>query len=144
MKEAKGNMWDADTNVFVITTNGFVKKNGEAVMGRGCAKEASQFWPEFPIWLGQALKLWGNKLYIWEPEPGGIVVTFPVKHNWYDKADIQLIETSAYELRKEANIQEWNKIVMPRPGCGNGQLNWDNVKPILEKYLDERFIVYDY
>lgn len=35
MIEVKGNLWTYPAEVRVITTNGFVKKNGEAVMGIG-------------------------------------------------------------------------------------------------------------
>lgn len=38
--EVVGNMWAIPADAYCITTNGFVKKNGEAVMGAGCAKEA--------------------------------------------------------------------------------------------------------
>ena len=35
------------------------------------------------------------------------------------------------------------KIYLPKVGCGNGKLDWKNVELILDKYLDERFIVVD-
>jgi len=42
MKEVIGNIWNYYNkgNWIVITTNGTIKKNGEAVMGRGVALEA--------------------------------------------------------------------------------------------------------
>ncbi len=40
MKEDFGDLWDFD-GIIAITTNGFVKKDGSCVMGRGCAKEAA-------------------------------------------------------------------------------------------------------
>lgn len=160
MIEAKGNMWnDPNPDAFVITTNGFVKNNGQAVMGRGCAKEAVQYWPQFPLWLGTQLKTNGNHVYFfyalpWKKNPGKAisVFSFPVKHNWYEKADIDLIHQSCIELvedvefwsQGENNPYKLNRIVMPRPGCGNGKLDWNKIKPILLKYLDDRFIVYDY
>ena len=144
MLEAKGNMWNAEGDVYVITTNGFVKKNGEAVMGRGCAREAVNYWPKFPKWLGEMLYRHGNHVYAFAVEQGVTVLTFPVKHNWYEKADLELIEQSLKELVAEVNSWSYRSVIMPRPGCGNGQLDWSIVKPLCEKYLDDRFIIYDY
>ncbi len=30
---------------------------------------------------------------------------------------------------------------LPRVGCGNGSLDWEDVQPILERHLDDRFIL---
>jgi len=148
MLEAKGNMWDANVDAFVITTNGFVKKNGEAVMGRGCAFEAKQKIPRISKDLGRDLRN-GNNIpycYGYENEKGEsiVVYTLPVKHNWWEEADLELIEKSLPLLIDLVDLFGDQKLAMPRPGCGNGKLDWDEVKPIIEKYLDDRFIVYDY
>ena len=68
-----------------------------------------------------------------------MLVSFPVKHNWFENADIKLIEQSANQLVKLADNNNWNKILIPRPGCGNGNLKWSNVKPVLETIFDDRF-----
>lgn len=50
---------DDDPNgIPVITTNLFVKKNGEAVMGRGIALEAIKRFPELPKINGDINKMW--------------------------------------------------------------------------------------
>ncbi len=50
MIEQQINLWDADADnvLLCITTNGYVKNNGECVMGRGCALEAKTRWPDLP------------------------------------------------------------------------------------------------
>lgn len=136
MEEIKGNLWDFwPEHIIVITTNGFVKNNGECVMGRGCAREARDRFPWIAKWLGDFIKLYGNHVYYL----GEGIVSFPVKHNWWKKSDFTLIERSTQELVAITNKMRWPIVVVPRPGCGNGGLDWKDVKPILEKYLDDRF-----
>lgn len=142
MREDIGNLWEYPSDAIVITTNGFVKKNGEAVMGRGCAWEAAQMMPWLPASLGLSIKQDGNIVqdFGYRQELKKRLLTMPVKHNWFEPADINLIEESAHGLRYLVHICELEKVVMPRPGCGNGQLSWQDVKPVLDKILDDRFV----
>lgn len=152
MIEVKGDLWSFDATYRCITTNGELKNNGRAVMGRGCALEAKEKYPDIDKILGDMIRVFGNHVHElgWAEEGVGFfaedVLSFPVKYNWSDPADIKLIERSANELfefiedRQEAYD---NKItcVIPRPGCGYGGLNWEDVKPVLEPYFDDRFYV---
>ena len=140
MKEIKGNIWDYydKGNWIVITTNGTVKVNGEAVMGRGVALQAKQKFPSLPGELGKTLKMAGNQLHTF---PHYRIITYPVKHRWEEKASPFLINQGAYQLSMYADSLRLDLVYMVRPGCGNGGLDWKNVKPILEKYLDDRFII---
>lgn len=145
MIEVTGDLWIFPADLRVITTNGFVKKNGEAVMGRGCAKEAALKWPDLPLKLGYSITQSGNHVFYLIEE----LCSFPVKHNWWEKADKELIERSARELLdfidyRAAFDQPFKSILLPRPGCGNGQLDWKDVKPIIEPILDDRFYVITY
>lgn len=61
-----------------------------------------------------------------------------------EKADLELIERSCKQLKAMfgfASGRSREEVYLVRPGCGNGGLDWGDVKPILEKYLDDRFIV---
>lgn len=140
MKEVTGDLWTYPADVRVITTNGTVKRNGEAVMGRGCAAEAKQRWPKLPRELGRLIRSDGNHVHVLvTPESLPFrLASFPVKHSWYEKADLDLIERSAEELLDIAS-NLGNVFVLPRPGCGNGKLSWGDVRPVLEEMLDDRF-----
>lgn len=141
MNEATGNLWTFPAEIRVITTNLFVKRNGEAVMGRGCAREAAQRWPHMPALLGRAILDGGvstTDLGTWSDEH---IVAMPVKHNWWKPADLSLIEHSAQDLADLTTLRKWSTVVLPRPGCGNGQLSWRDVEPVLRNILDNRFTV---
>ena len=47
-------------DIICITTNGFVKKDGCAVMGRGCAQEAKNRYPNINKLLGIHINTKGN------------------------------------------------------------------------------------
>ena len=40
MKEVFGDLWEFDGTI-AITTNGYLKRDGTCVMGRGCARQAA-------------------------------------------------------------------------------------------------------
>lgn len=160
MKEDYGDIWDLaeDFEAIVITTNGFIKDNGEVVMGRGIAKEAKERYPNLPKHLGDWVKANGNvpgitnivpniTVYdVWRPY---YLLTFPVKPaysfngapGWMVNADIELIRESAKLLVDLVDKNDIKTVILPRPGCGNGRLKWGAVKPVIEPILDDRFTV---
>lgn len=95
MIEVTGDLWTYPADWRVITTNGTVKKNGECVMGRGCAAEAKKKYLGLALNLGTRIEFYGNVPLVFEQER---LVTFPVKHRWYEKADLQLIAKSVSAL----------------------------------------------
>ena len=142
MREIKGNLFNQKVDVICITTNGSVRTDGRAVMGRGVAKQAATLFPELPLLLGTAIQTFGNHFHYLQyyPERGYTIAAFPVKEIWSDQADLKLIEESCKDL-VESTMPEVT-VALVRPGCGNGHRDWETeVKPILEKYLDNRFII---
>lgn len=156
-------LFDLDVDAVCITTNGFVKANGDAVMGRGCALEAASLFPLLPSIVGNFLKLRGNVVSELLVHNGTTLLTFPVKHDsgvcngnntvshgkyaigqtvpgFHLKADLKLIEQSAHQLLALANKRGWKTIALPRAGCGAGELSWDDVYPVLNSILDNRFM----
>lgn len=142
MNEYTGNLWDIAVTVRCITTNGTVKKNGEAVMGRGCALEAKRLFPGLALTLGRKILDGGNVPHILIAEDRSaipdvpwngqrfLLISFPVKHAWYEQADLNLIEQSAQKLL--TLIPPKLTVALPRPGCGNGSLQWPDVLAVLE------------
>lgn len=154
MREEVGDLWVLTTArpgepkppTPVITTNGSIKNNGLAVMGKGTALQALQQYPLDGIdrRLGYLLRQYGNHVYQ-HPVSWGRLITFPVKHLWWQDADLELIGQSARELMELADAQTAHgceqTYALPRPGCGNGNLTWEQVKPVVESILDDRFVV---
>lgn len=137
------------TEAACVTTNGIVRKDGRAVMGRGIAKEADDLF-HVSERLAQLLKQYGNRAFNLgrynRNINGSISVftlfTFPTKHHWKDLSDITLICKSAEELVAMCDKFGITKCYLPPAGCGNGGLDWEiTVRPWLSMMLDDRFVV---
>ena len=147
MKVVKGNIWDywKQGHWIVIPTNGNIKKDDSAVMGRGLALQAKKYVPRIEYILGDWIKKFGNNVYYADKN----IISFPVKKNWWEMGDLKLIESSAKQLLELIKRIEFNSgenfasIYLPKVGCGNGKLSWLEVELILDEYLDERFMVVD-
>ena len=138
MREETGDLWSfyQAGEWVVIPTNGSVRRDGACVMGRGLALDTKVRFPHLPELLGEYIKRYGNIPFCFIPER---IITFPVKHRWYEMASLTLIGASTERLA-ELWIYQQN-LWLPRVGCGNGRLDWRDVKPMLVAHLDDRFIV---
>lgn len=154
MNILKANIVDLHQNgkVVCVTTNGYVKKNGQAVMGRGNALAMAKEYPVLPVNLAAHIIKNGNNV-------GPIlkrIIAFPVKPitgtfdqvldkirymykpgqtipGYHCKANIEIIERGINQLNDfiiKFNLQE---VFLPLPGCSNGELTLEQVQPILEK-----------
>ncbi|PLX43446.1 MAG: ADP-ribose-binding protein [Deltaproteobacteria bacterium] len=138
MKEVEGELFsELGSAVIAFTTHGTVNGKGETPMLHGSAREARERFPEVAKELGGLIRKFGNHVH---PLSNGLV-SFPVEHGWMEVPDPRLIERSARELRLLADEQGWDRIIVPRPGCGGGGLYWREVKPLLSPFFDGRFTV---
>lgn len=143
MREIRGNAWllAKDFDVLCITTNGMIKKNGECVMGRGIASQFKARFPFGPKILGDKITENGNivQKIMWNDEI--IYMAFPTKHKWLEGSNMELIKNSAKQLEEFALDNPDKKILLPKPGCSNGGLNWSDVKTIINFLPDNVYIV---
>lgn len=64
-----------------------------------------------------------------------LIINFPTKIHWRNNSKLEWIELGLDYFVK--NYHKWNikSVAFPQLGCGHGELNWKDVKPIMEKYL---------
>ncbi|MBC7961968.1 MAG: ADP-ribose-binding protein [Steroidobacteraceae bacterium] len=138
MLEVVGDIWGyAETAVIVVTSNGSLTREGRAVLGRGVARQAAVRFSGLADKLGRLLAEQGSHVF----DLGCGVVSFPVEETAWSLPDLRIIARSAEELRILVDQSGWRRIVVPRPGCGGGGLAWNDVRPLLTPWFDERFVV---
>jgi hypothetical protein len=138
MLEAVGDIWAyAETAVIAITSNGSVTRDGRAIFGHGVARQAAVRFPALAVKLGGMVRESGNHVFYL----GTGIVSFPVEETPWSHPDLRLIARSAEELRILVDQSGWPQVMVPRPGCGGGGLQWQEVRPLLEPWFDERFVV---
>lgn len=135
----KGNMWDVfgKTDMFCITTNATIKKNGALVMGRGIARQARDKLLGIDREAGKIIA----DLYDYYLVRIGVygdqnVFAFQVKHEYYNKAELDLIRRSSYKLFGKILFYGIERVDLNFPGIGNGGLPREEVLPIISLLPD--------
>lgn len=138
MKIIKKDIWDLLEEGWhvVIPTNGHVNSDGQAVMGRGLAYQCNKLIKGMSIALGKLIKAHGNHVFLFDRQK---IITFPTKHFWRDNADLELIKESCIKLKVLMETRPTIKVAMPKVGCGNGKLTWEQVAPIIQEILSSKF-----
>jgi hypothetical protein len=140
MKEITGDLWDRHDagSWIVVTTNGVIKRDGSCVMGRGIARQAKDRFPRLPFELGAKIEARGNVVFSF---PQYRIYTLPTKHDWRERADLDLIVSGCHQLVEIVTTDQ--VVYLVRPGCGNGGLAWNIVQSAIAPVLDNRFVVID-
>lgn len=126
-----GNIFESNAQVIVNTVN------CEGIMGRGLAFE---FKNRFPKMYDEYKKicevneLYPGKLHLYSNEKPWIV-NFPTKRKWREKSTVEIIEKGLIALKRLLVENDINSIAIPALGAGNGGLNWNVVRNLIEEHL---------
>lgn len=112
--------------------------NCVGVMGKGIAQEFKKKFPEmFDDYLKKCEhgKVKPGVPYIFKTLFPPQIVNFPTKDHWKSVSKIADIEKGLSFLL--AHYREWGitSLAIPPLGCGNGQLEWRIVGPLIYKYV---------
>jgi O-acetyl-ADP-ribose deacetylase (regulator of RNase III) len=116
--------------------------NCVGVMGKGIALQFKNKWPENNRAYEMACKLKEVRTgHMFVFDSGGLVkpnlINFPTKDHWRGKSRMEYIRDGLVDLVKQVKLLGIRSIAIPPLGCGNGGLDWDVVRPLIEQAFDE-------
>lgn len=133
IKYQRGDIFESKAQVIVNTVN------CQGVMGKGLALAFRQRYPAmFPVYQQECKT---RKLRIGKPslyrESTPWILNFPTKDSWKANSKIEYLEKGlGYFVAhyKEVGI---TSIAFPKLGAQNGKLSWDEVGPLMARYLSD-------
>jgi O-acetyl-ADP-ribose deacetylase (regulator of RNase III)/uncharacterized protein YwgA len=120
--------------------------NCVGVMGKGIALEFQKKYPDMYKDYVERCERKEVKLgipYIYKSLIPPQIINFPTKDHWKSVSEVADIESGLQYL--VAHYKEWGitSLAVPPLGCGNGQLEWKTVGPLIYRYLKELGIPVD-
>ncbi len=127
----KGDIFDSNTQVIVNTVN------CKGVMGKGLALAFKQKYPEmFPVYQQECKT---GRLRIGRPSLYKVstpwILNFPTKDHWRPPSKLEYLEKGLEYFIKNYKKAGIHSIAFPKLGAQNGKLSWNEVGPLMAKYL---------
>ena len=113
--------------------------NTVGVMGKGLAQAFKEREPKmFEAYkrICDEKRLEPGKLWLWRGSPNWIL-NFPTKVHWRNPSKLEWVEAGLVKFASAYEAQGISEISFPKLGCGNGNLEWDEVRPLMERYLGD-------
>ena len=117
--------------------------NCVGIMGKGIALQFKKKWPEnFERYrvACDAREVRPGKMFVFDAgayaQPH-FIINFPTKDDWRGKSRIEFIEAGLQDLIGRVRQLGVRSIAVPPLGCGNGGLNWAEVRPLIERAFHE-------
>lgn len=127
-----------ETSVFDSPAQTLVNTvNTVGVMGKGIAKEFKSRYPamysEYRL-LCDEHQLGIGGLHMWRGDKRW-VLNFPTKTTWRLPSKIEYVKLGLEKFVESYARLGITSISFPPLGCGNGNLDWKDVRPVMESYL---------
>lgn len=136
-----GSLFDSPAQTLVNTVNTV------GVMGKGIAAEFKARFPSMFTAYQSACQqrlLTVGKLQLYR-SANKWVLNFPTKQHWKNPSQLAWVEAGLEKFVASYTAQGITSVAFPMLGCGNGQLDWRDVKPVMERHLkDVQIPVYVY
>jgi O-acetyl-ADP-ribose deacetylase (regulator of RNase III) len=126
-----GNLFESPAQTLVNTVN------TEGVMGKGIALQFKKYFPEmFAEYqdLCEQGKFRIGSLHIYRT-PHRNIINFPTKTTWRKPSRLEYIELGLQTFVSHYQVLGIHSVAFPPLGCGNGELAYDDVRPLMERYL---------
>jgi O-acetyl-ADP-ribose deacetylase (regulator of RNase III) len=134
IKMSTGNLLKAPVEALVNTVN------TEGVMGKGIALQFRLAYPHMFKAYADACRSKTVQLGRMDVfDLGGLaegprwIINFPTKGHWRAKSRLADVETGLLDLIRTVERLQIRSIAVPPLGCGNGGLDWDVVRPLIEE-----------
>jgi O-acetyl-ADP-ribose deacetylase (regulator of RNase III) len=128
IEPGSGNLLEAQVDALVNTVN------TEGVMGKGLALQFKKAFPENSKAYEKACRaeeVMIGKMFVFDR---GLlmprwVINFPTKKHWRPPSRLSYVDDGLTDLIHVVRTHGIRSIAIPPLGCGNGGLNWDDVRP---------------
>jgi len=131
IKYIEGDIFSSPAQVIVNTVNTV------GVMGKGIALEFKNRYPNMFETYKKACEKHqltiGKLMLVFEPDHW--ILLFPTKQNWRYPSKLEYIESGLIKFTQTYVEKNISSIAFPKLGCGNGELEWEQVRALMEKYL---------
>lgn len=132
----QANLLESDAQAIVNTVNTV------GIMGKGIALQFKNQYPQnYKLYAAacKAKEVVVGKMFVTEETSllGGkkIIINFPTKTDWRKPSEYSYIENGLQDLVKVIEDKNIKSIAIPPLGAGNGGLDWNKVKELIEQHL---------
>jgi O-acetyl-ADP-ribose deacetylase (regulator of RNase III) len=137
MKFLQGNLLDASTEALVNTVNTV------GVMGKGIALMFKEAFPDNFREYHEAVNRKEVRIgHMYVTENRALagpkwLINFPTKKHWRQPSKLEWVIEGLQDLRRVIVDKRIHSIALPPLGCGNGGLDWSEVRPEIERAFED-------
>lgn len=132
IRYVSGDLLESPSEAIVNTVN------TEGVMGKGVALQFKHAYPDNYRAYAAACKrneVQIGRVFVFDRGPFAMpryILNFPTKKHWRNPSKLEYVQEGLVDLVRVVRELGINSIAIPPLGAGNGKLEWDDVRPLIE------------